>query len=98
MYINSLSISILMILIFYFRINYDLWIKLIVLFSHFSEPNFPDIEGIEKYRGEKLHSHDYREPSAFLAKRVVVLGAGASGLDISLEIAKVADKVRISPG
>ncbi|XP_045108747.1 flavin-containing monooxygenase FMO GS-OX-like 4 isoform X2 [Portunus trituberculatus] len=64
--------------------------------GHFSEPNFPEIEGIEKYRGQRLHSHDYREPSAFLDRRVMVLGAGASGLDIGLEIAKVADKVFLS--
>ncbi|XP_063842422.1 uncharacterized protein LOC135090070 isoform X2 [Scylla paramamosain] len=69
---------------------------LLICNGHFSEPNIPEIEGIEKYRGQRLHSHDYREPSAFLARRVVVLGAGASGLDIALEIAQVADKVFLS--
>lgn len=69
---------------------------LLICNGHFSEPNIPEIEGIKKYRGQRLHSHDYREPSGFLAKRVVVLGAGASGLDIALDIAKVADKVFLS--
>lgn len=69
---------------------------LLICNGHFSEPNIPKIEGIEKYRGETGHSHDYREPSSYVGKSVVVVGAGASGLDISLELSSVADKVFLS--
>ncbi|KAG0707864.1 Senecionine N-oxygenase [Chionoecetes opilio] len=65
---------------------------LLICNGHFSEPNLPAIQGLEGYRGEALHSHEYREPSAFVARKVVVLGAGASGLDIALELSSVADK------
>ncbi len=34
-----------------------------------------------------LHSHDYRTPEEFAGKTVALLGAGFSGLDISLELA-----------
>uniref|UniRef100_A0A3B4ZP25 Flavin-containing monooxygenase n=1 Tax=Stegastes partitus TaxID=144197 RepID=A0A3B4ZP25_9TELE len=39
--------------------------------------------------GKVLHSHSYRFPEPFSGQSVVVLGAKASGLDISIELAKV---------
>jgi dimethylaniline monooxygenase (N-oxide forming) len=43
-----------------------------------------------------LHSHDYREPAPFTGKRVVVIGAGPSGMDLALEIASCAKEVLLS--
>lgn len=40
-----------------------------------------------------MHTHSYREPEQFTGQRVVVVGASASGEDISREIASVARKV-----
>lgn len=60
---------------------------------HFTVPQIPHIEGIEKYKGRHLHSHNYREPSPYAGSRVVILGAAASGLDISLELSAVAKEV-----
>ena len=34
-----------------------------------------------------MHSHSYRVPEPYSGQSVVVLGAGASGLDISMELA-----------
>lgn len=48
---------------------------------------------MEKFCGMKIHSHDYRDSSVFKNKSTVVIGCGPSGLDISFDIAKVADKV-----
>ncbi len=42
-----------------------------------------------------MHTHSYREPSLFAGQRVVVVGASASGEDISREIARFAKKVRL---
>lgn len=39
--------------------------------------------------GKVLHSHSYRHPEPFANKSVVVLGAKASGVDISIELAQV---------
>ena len=35
------------------------------------------------FKGEYLHSHDYKEPAAFVKKRVCVVGVGNSALDIA---------------
>lgn len=40
-----------------------------------------------------LHSHDYRYAEPFSGQSVVVLGAKASGLDISIELANVGAQV-----
>ncbi|XP_069167889.1 uncharacterized protein [Procambarus clarkii] len=69
---------------------------LLVCTGHFTVPYTPHIEGIENYKGLQVHSHDYRKPSPYAGSTVVVLGAGASGLDISLELSSVADKVLLS--
>jgi len=63
-------------------------------FRNYSNPVVPDVPGIEKFRGMKIHSHDYRDSSAFKDKNTVVIGCGPSGLDISFDIAKVAGKVK----
>jgi cation diffusion facilitator CzcD-associated flavoprotein CzcO len=41
-----------------------------------------------------MHSRDYRIPDPFLRKKIVILGSGPSGVDICLEIAAVAQKVK----
>lgn len=69
--------------------------KLLICFRNYSNPVIPDVPGIEKFRGMKIHSHDYRDSSVFKDKSTVVIGCGPSGLDISFDIAKVAGKVRI---
>jgi len=50
--------------------------------------------GAEVFPSTVMHTHSYREPSPFAGQRVVVVGASASGVDISREIATVAKKVR----
>ncbi|XP_076056880.1 uncharacterized protein LOC143034553 [Oratosquilla oratoria] len=67
-----------------------------VCIGQFSVPKTPQIPGIENYKGGQLHSHDYRTPYCYKDLCVVILGAAASGLDISLEIASVAKEVILS--
>ena len=63
---------------------------------HFSVPIVPEIPGLESFPGLVMHSHEYRHPEVFQEKRVVILGAGSSGEDISLEVAKCAEMVYLS--
>nr|XP_046267126.1 flavin-containing monooxygenase FMO GS-OX4 [Scatophagus argus]XP_046267127.1 flavin-containing monooxygenase FMO GS-OX4 [Scatophagus argus]XP_046267128.1 flavin-containing monooxygenase FMO GS-OX4 [Scatophagus argus] len=66
--------------------------------GHYSNPHVPDVPGIENFTGKVLHSHDYRYAEPFSGQSVVVLGAKASGLDISIELAKVGAQVTLSHG
>lgn len=71
------------------------YVQLFKRFRNYSNPAFPEVSGVEKFRGMKIHSHDYRDSSIFKDKSTVVIGCGPSGLDISFDIAKVAEKVQI---
>ena len=64
--------------------------------GHFSEPLVPDLPGLEDFRGEALHSHNYRGPEPFSGQRVLVLGASVSGAELARELATVADVVYFS--
>ncbi|XP_068187511.1 uncharacterized protein [Antennarius striatus] len=63
--------------------------------GHYSDPYIPNIPGIENFKGKVLHSHSYKYAEPFSGLSVVVLGAKASGLDISIELAKVGAQVTL---
>ncbi len=50
------------------------------------EPNVPDIPGMEHFAGEVLHSHEFPGAAPFVGKRVVVVGAGNSSIDVCQDL------------
>lgn len=48
-----------------------------------SEPNVPTFKG--EFAGELIHASQYRKPSQFAGKRVLIVGAGNSGCDIAVD-------------
>lgn len=69
-------------------------VKLII--RRFSKPNIPEISGIETFPGKVLHSRAYRIPDNFTNETVIVLGAGNSGIDITLDLSNYAKTVYLS--
>ncbi|XBI45391.1 hypothetical protein VPH35_109866 [Triticum aestivum] len=63
--------------------------------GHYSQPRLPSIEGMEVWRGRQMHSHSYRVPEPFRDEVVVVVGCGASGKDIAMEVRRVAKEVHL---
>ena len=61
--------------------------------GHFTVPYIPVVADMEKFAGVQLHSHNYRKPDKFAGQNVLVLGPGASGCDIAVELSSVASKV-----
>lgn len=59
-------------------------------------PNIPDIPGAASFRGQTLHSRDYRGPEEFAGKRVAIIGAGISAVQHLTEISKVAETLWIT--
>ncbi|BDH57745.1 NAD(P)/FAD-dependent oxidoreductase [Tsukamurella sp. PLM1] len=47
------------------------------------KPNIPDFPGMDVFQGEQHHSSKHPGPDAYAGKRVVVIGANNSALDIS---------------
>ncbi|XP_037294204.1 senecionine N-oxygenase-like isoform X2 [Manduca sexta] len=56
-------------------------------------PSWPKIEGLETFRGNMIHSHDYKDPEDYRNHRVLVVGAGASGLDLATHLSNVTSKL-----
>ncbi len=78
------------------RVDGEAFDAVAVCNGHFSEPLVPALPGLEDFRGEALHSHNYRQPEPFSGKRVLVLGASVSGAELARELATVADIVYFS--
>jgi cation diffusion facilitator CzcD-associated flavoprotein CzcO len=64
--------------------------------GHYSVPFVPSVPGIQafqaKYPSIISHSKNYRSPQGFRNKKVIVIGGGASGLDIGNQISVVCKK------
>ncbi|XP_069823527.1 flavin-containing monooxygenase 5-like [Dendropsophus ebraccatus] len=66
--------------------------------GHHTYPNLPlsSFPGIEKFKGQYMHSRDYKVPDNFKDKRIVVIGIGNSGGDIAVELSRTAQQVFLS--
>ncbi|KAG5891240.1 hypothetical protein JTB14_004355 [Gonioctena quinquepunctata] len=64
--------------------------------GNYSVPSVPSFEGIDIFQGPVIHSHNYRKPDVYNNKKVLIIGAGPSGLDIGKLVAAVAEKVTLS--
>jgi putative flavoprotein involved in K+ transport len=56
----------------------------------FSNPYVPALPGQNGFAGELLHAAAYRNPQSYAGKRVIVVGAGNSAVQIGYELAQVA--------
>lgn len=60
------------------------------------KPVLPDFNGRDRFKGEVIHSASYRNPLPFKDKKVVCVGMGESGADITHQIANVASHCTLS--
>lgn len=65
--------------------------------GHYHRPNISTYPGLDEWKlagtREVIHSMWYREPSLFRARRVLVVGGGPSGRDITIDASGVAKAV-----
>lgn len=60
----------------------------VVANGQYCEPNVPEFEGREKFKGEVLHSSKFYDPEIVKGKRVVTVGFGKSSHDCSVNAKK----------
>ncbi|WP_418958909.1 flavin-containing monooxygenase [Streptomyces tritici] len=72
--------------------------RVVVASGHHSVPALPDPlpAGAESFEGRILHSMDYRHGREFAGQRVVVVGMGASGADIAVDLSRHAERTLLS--
>lgn len=61
--------------------------------GHYTVGHIPHIPGIESFPSGSIHSHQYRKPEVYAKKKVCILGASWSGIDIAMEVSQYAEKV-----
>ncbi|CAH1959050.1 unnamed protein product [Acanthoscelides obtectus] len=64
--------------------------------GHYNIPAYPEILFQELFQGEKQHSRDYRHNGSYKGKRVLIIGSGPSGVDLTIQISQVAEYVILS--
>ncbi|KFG77277.1 flavin-containing monooxygenase [Streptomyces mutabilis] len=64
--------------------------QVVVASGHHTDPALPDPlpEGAESFAGTILHSLDYRTGADYAGRRVVVVGLGASAVDIAADLSR----------
>lgn len=72
----------------------DAFDTVVVCTGPFARPaHYEDIR--TRFTGKYLHSSDYREPEAFVGKRVCIIGAGNSAVDIASDICRTAARTAL---
>jgi hypothetical protein len=59
-------------------------------------PSMPELPGTDSFTGQIMHSNAYNEGAQLAGKRVLVVGAGNSGVDIACDAARFARSASIS--
>lgn len=54
---------------------------------------WPEIEGLNDFKGPKFHTAAYDEKFDLTGKRVAVIGIGSSGIQVTAAIAPIVDRI-----
>lgn len=68
---------------------------LIMATGQLSRPRMPDVEGIESFAGDSFHSAQWRHEVDLTGKKVVVVGSGASAIQIVPSIADITSDLTV---
>ena len=65
----------------------------LVCTGHHADKKLPNFPGHEEFKGQQVHTHDYKNHMGLEDKNVVVVGIGNSGGDVAVELSKIAKQV-----
>jgi putative flavoprotein involved in K+ transport len=68
----------------------------VVATGKYNQPQIPDWDGADGFPGEIVHSARYRNAEPYKNKRVLVVGAGASGFEIATQVSESGAKAWLS--
>jgi hypothetical protein len=66
--------------------HYD---AVIVATGHYNTPYLPSIPGLESFPGTIAHARNFRRPEEFRGKKVLLVGASASAVDLAAQLLPV---------
>ncbi|CAN1169749.1 Probable indole-3-pyruvate monooxygenase YUCCA8 [Linum perenne] len=59
---------------------------LVVATGENAECVMPDVDGMDEFAGEVIHASDYKSGKKYRGKKVLVVGCGNSGMELSLDL------------
>ncbi|MCY4396409.1 MAG: NAD(P)/FAD-dependent oxidoreductase [Rhodospirillaceae bacterium] len=62
--------------------NSESFDHVVVASGHFSTPNVPHFDGLDRFNGRVLHAHDFRDAVEFKDKDILIIGTSYSAEDI----------------
>lgn len=65
----------------------------VICVGNFNKPFIPSFKGLDKFKGSIRHSITYRKADLYKNGKVLLVGSGPSGSDITRQLSKVAEKV-----
>ena len=69
----------------------------VVANGHYSTPNIPDFEWLDKFKGRVVHSHEFRDGAEYKGQNVIVIGSSLSAEDLASQLYKFgANKIILS--
>ena len=68
---------------------------LVCALGQLNRPNWPRIQGLETFKGDKMHSARWDHSVSLEGKRVGVIGSAASAIQLIPELAKVAGQLSV---
>ena len=71
----------------------EIFDAVLVCNGHHTYPHVPHFEGLKGFRGEVVHTHDYKRPVGYEDKKVLVVGIGNSACDAAVELSRTASQV-----
>jgi len=63
--------------------------------GHHSYPNVPVFVDQHRFKGELIHTSQFKKPDKYYGKRALVIGVGNSGVDVAVELSSICEKVTI---
>lgn len=61
--------------------------QVVVAAGYMHTPHIPDWPGRDGFTGDLSHSSEYRNPTPYVGKQVMVIGSGSSGMEIAHDLA-----------
>ncbi|XP_035834502.1 probable indole-3-pyruvate monooxygenase YUCCA10 isoform X1 [Helianthus annuus] len=68
---------------------------LVVATGETSDVFIPEVDGLSDFKGEVIHSTEYKSGKGYENKKVLVVGAGNSGMEIALDLSNYGAKTSI---
>eukprot|EP01083_Nonionella_stella_P117518 350345_1 len=80
------------------KIKEELFDAVCICSGHHWHPWLVDnlFPGQSDFKGKIIHSHSYKSPAKFDGQKVVVVGVGNSGVDIAVDLSRVAQETYLS--